>query len=561
MFIYHFSRLIKSKLLWGFLILLMVFAFVVVDSCVAASGQSDGVAGYLGDTPISRTDLADASQVVTILEGQTLYYLPQRSQIFAAMLRSDARDREDWQARRRQNWKLIAAREVALKNGMEMSVAGGNNVLETMFAGQTGVFDPNQYRNFLAMNQYTKPQLFEKTFANAWLPAQSVAVGVFNAVGWISPMEQDFATATAYDVTTAYAASLKDAVALDSITVSDDEAKAWYDAHQDDYQLPEQRAISYVEVPSAPFAEKLVIDDMDAMQYYDDNNDEFKGTGTNENVVLPFEEVKDKAVEKVKARRALEDALTYANETLVAAAQTASITEVAKAYGEAKQTTVRMDRPFGFQNARDVIAAAFEMDPETTPYNAVAGTDRIYLVQLTAIIPEGIEAFDAVKTRVIADVRRDRQQKALEEKGAALREKLAAELAKGSAFDAAVAACQVEGLTATTGMTFVLNDSSKAEIPYRNEVLGAVAELGTKALSEAIVTPSKEIVLVYVADRQPGDALAKTTGKSQLATSLGWPTQFRVASMWMDWILDTLPPTVDGKTPVLDEEVAEDPEE
>ncbi|MBQ9693559.1 MAG: peptidyl-prolyl cis-trans isomerase, partial [Kiritimatiellae bacterium] len=304
-----------------------------------------------------------------------------------------------------------------------------------------------------------------------------------------------------------------------------------------------------------------VIDEMDAMQYYDDNNDEFKGTGTNATKVLPFEEVKDKAIEKVKARRALEDALLFANESLVAVAQTASMADAAKDYGEVKKATVRLDRPFGFQNARDVIAAAFEMDPVETPFNAIAGTDRVYFVQLENIIPAHVAPLEEVKDRVLADVRRDRLNKALEAKGAALRDKLAAELAKGSAFDAAVAACAETGFTATTGMTFVLNDSAKLEIPYRNEVLGAVGELGVKGLSDAVVTPADEIVLVYVADRQAGDVLAKTTGKAQLAQSLAWPTQFRTAAAWMDWLVDTTPPTADGQVPLLEEDVVDDPEE
>ena len=560
MFIYHFTRLIKSKLLWGFLALLMVFAFVVMDACVNTSAKDASVAGYLGDTAVPRKALEDAAQTVIILDSQAAYYLPQRSQIFGALMRGDARTSDTWQARRRQNWKVLAAREVALRNGMEMSVEGGQRVLETMFSGANGVFNPVHYRAFLAMNQYTMPYLFETTFANAWLPAQTVAVGVFNAVGWVSPMEQEFALAANYDTTTAYAASLKNDVALESIAVSDEELQAWYDAHATSYELPEQRAIAYVEVPAAAFAEKIVVDEMDAMQYYDDNNDEFKGTGTNATVVLPFEEVKDKAIEKVKARRALEEALLYANETLVAAAQTSSMADAVKAYGEVKKATVRMDRPFGFQNARDVIVTAFEMDPVDTPFNAIAGTDCVYFMQLENIIPSHIAPLADVKDRVIADVRRDRLAKDLAAKGASLREKLAAELAKGSAFDAAVAACAVEGFTATTGMTFVLNDAANAELPYRAEVLDAAGELGVKALSEAVVTAANEIVLVYVADRQPGDILAKTTAKAQLAQSLAWPMQFRVASDWMDWVLDTTPPTADGKMPILAEDIVSDEE-
>jgi parvulin-like peptidyl-prolyl isomerase len=316
-----------------------------------------------------------------------------------------------------------------------------------------------------------------------------------------------------------------------------------------------------VELTADKFAEKIVVEDMDAMQYYDDNNDEFMGTGTNATTVLPFEEVKDKAIEKVKARRALEDALLFANETLVAEAQAKSFAEAAKAHGEIKSATVRADRPVGFQNAQDVVAAAFEMDIEETPLNAIAGTDRVYLVNLEKVIPTAIAPFEEVKDRVLAAVRRDRMDALLKEKGATVRYAIAAELAKGSAFDAAVAACQIEGLTATTGMTFVLNDAARLDIPHRAEVLDAAETLGTQKLSEAIVSASDEIVIVYVADRKPGDVLAKTTAKAGLADQLGISTQFRTTTNWLNWNLDRTPPTVDGSRPVLEDDVVADDEE
>lgn len=561
MFIYHFSRLIKSKLLWGFLALLMVFAFVVMDSCTGAVQQGESSAGYIGDTAISRKTLEDAAQTVTVFNSQGSFYLPARSQYFGATLRDGAMDSENWNALRRQNWKVVAAREVALRNGLKMSRKGGSRVLEAMFADANGVFNPNRYRAFLAANQYSNPSLFEVMFAETWLPAQAVTMGVFNAVGWVSPMEMEFALETNYDTTTAYAASLKNTIAMDSIAVADEDLKKWYDEHQEEYRLPEQRVLAYVELSADKFAEKIVVDDMDAMQYYDDNNDEFMGTGTNATTVLPFEEVKDKAIEKVKARRALEDALLFANETLVAEATAKSFAEAAKAHGEIKSATVRADRPIGFQNAQDVVASAFEMDIEETPLNAIAGTDRVYFVNLEKVIPSAIAPFEEVKDRVLSAVRRDRMDALLKEKGATVRNAIAAELAKGSAFDAAVAACQIEGLTATTGMTFVLNDAARLDIPHRTEVLDAAETLGTQKLSDAIVSSADEIVIVYVADRKPGDVLAKTTAKAGLNDQLGIATQFRTTINWLNWNLDRTPPTVDGSRSLLDDGIVADDEE
>ena len=556
MFIYHFSRLIKSKLLWGFLALLMVFAFVVMDSC-SSSGAEGSVAGYLEGESVNPKLLSDASQTVTVLNGQSAYYLPRASQAFSAIVRGDEAD--DWQARRRQAWKIIAAANAAQRTGITGGQAAAYQVLESAFVGPDGAFNPNLYRFFLNANNYAKPKLFEETFANAWLPAQTAALAVFNATGWVSPMEQDFALAATYDKTTAYAATLKTAVDPATITVAEADIAAWYEAHKEDYRLPEQRVVESFDVPLKAFADKLTIEEMDAMQYYDDHSEEFRGTGTNATKTLPFEEVKDKAIAKVRDIRALEEALIFANENLVPKAQVSGIAEAAKGYEGQKTATLRKDATPAYQNGGEFLSAVFEMDPEETPCNAVAGNDRVYVVRLQRIIETHIPALADVKARVEADVRADRVAQRIKEQGEALRGLLAGKLTEGTAFDAAVAACATEGLTATTAMTFVLNDSAKVDIAHRNEVLDAASMLGPKGLSKPIIA-GDEILLVYVSERTPGDDLAKVTAKQRIAQSLGFGAAFQTATDWMNWNLDRAAPTSDasGDIPLLTGDAAEE---
>ncbi len=556
MFIYHFSRLIKSKLLWGFLALLMVFAFVVMDSCTGGQPTAQA-AGYIDGEAVRPDILSDASQTATLLNGQGAYYLPRTAQVFAALLRGNDGTAEDWPTRRRQNWKLVAARNVAERNGLAMGSAAAIPVLEAAFTDADGSFNPQYYRAFLAANNYASPKLFEDTFAEVWLPAQTAALAVFNATGWVSPMELDFALSATYDTTVAYAATLKNTLQADAIEATEADAQAWYDAHQADYEVPEQRVVETFEVPLKAFADKIAVDEMDAMQYYDDHSEEFRGTGTNATKTLPFEEVKEKAVAKVRDLRALEEALIFANETLVPKAQIDGIPAAAKDYGEPKTATLRQDRPFGYQNAGEFFSAVFEMDPEETPCNAVAGTDRIYVVRLKEIIPEHIAPFAEVKERALADLRRDRLEARLKTNGETLRSLLEGHLSQGTAFEQAVAACKTDGLTATTAMTFTLNSAAEVTIPHRNEIFEAVSALGAKGLSKPIITPANELLLVYVAERRPGDALAKATAKARLAQNLGFGAAFQTATRWMDWNLDRTPPTSDatGEHTILDEPV------
>lgn len=533
MFIYHFSRLIKSKIVWGLLALLMVFAFVVADSCRSSAPVSN-VAGVLGGKSLTYQESESAAKTLQILSEHG-YFLPTSAQILAALLRTEAGESDAAVAARQEAvWKLLAAREVALENGLSTTQAGAEGVISRFFTDGQGAFNAAYYRMFLSQNNYAEAALFEKAFADVWLPAQAISGAVFNAVGWVSPMEQDFLLDALYDETTLYTATLKNTRQEADIATSDEQLNAWYTEHAERYTLPEQRAIAYVEVPASAFEPQVVLEEMDAMQYYDDHADEFKGTGTNATVTLPYEEVKETAMAKARAEKALELAQTFVNETLVAKAQVSGLAEAAKDYGQPKQTRVRQDRPFGFQKASEVIGSVFEMDTTENNFNAVTGTDRVYLVQLEAIEPSHVEPLDAVKTRVQADLRRDLAAKQQQARGDEIRVTLASALTKESDFAKAVAACNIEGLNASTATTFVLADSAKLELEHRSEVLAAAGTLGTQALSEAILLPGNDLLFVYVAGRKAGDALQKTTRRQDVAQPR---TAFLVASDWLTWNL------------------------
>ena len=545
MFIYRFSRLIKSKLLWGFLALLMVFAFVVADSCSGLAGQTGGA--RIGDDPVAPRTMSQAERAIGVMNGELMGALPEHAQAFAMFLRANENqdEEEEGLATRRAVWKLLAARAVGDRHGLAAGTPAAVGAIESWFVGPSGAFAPEFYRAFLARANFAdSPRAFEELLADTWLPAQAATLAVFNAVGWVSPMERDFTLSTRFDKTTAYAATLPNTLKDEAIDVSDAELQAWYDAHKDDYQVPERRAIAYVEIPSAPFGDKLDIPELDAMQYYEDHQSEFYGTGTNATVTLPFEEVKDKAIAKERARRAMEEAFVHANESLVPQAATAGLAAAAKPYGETKTATLQNGQAPGFQNGRDVAASVFEMDTEEAQFNAVAGDDRVYLIQLTKIEPAHIAALDEVRDAVLADARRDKREQRLRANGETIRGLLAKELEKGTAFDQAVAACKVDGLTATTAMTFTLgNRAADIDIPHRDTILAAAAQLGVKTLSEPQLTPGDDLVLVYVDKREPGDALLKATSTPRLLQELAFWGALPLAGDWLSWNLDRQPPT------------------
>lgn len=550
MFIYHFSKLIRSKLLWAFLALLMVFSFVVMDSC---SGTAGGplAAGYIDGDTVDAKAADDASQTVTLLTGSNVFYLPRQSQLFAYLLRGDAYGEIPWQERRRMAWAILAARRVAADNGLTLTDRGVREALMARFADPEGNFSPDAYRAFLAVNGYRTPKLFENTYGSVWFPAEAVTCAVMNAAGWASPMEQNFELSARLDTVTARLLTLtRDGAPAD---VAPDAVRAWYDTHAEDYAVPETREIACVEIPVAPFVEKVTVEELDAMQYHDDHPELFKGTDTNGNAVtLPFEEVRDKAIAKVRGERALEDALRHANEALlptVAAAK--SVAALAETYGEPKTLILRRDTLPDLQNPSAVLDAAFEMDPEYTPLNAIAGTDRVYLFALTKVTPPHTAPFEDVREEAAAAARKDAAAKSLKADSEALRAALADALAKGTALDDAVKTLGDGALTLGEPFTFVLDDAEKPDIPEARRVTSVASETAVGALSEPILAEGTAYI-VCVTDRTPGDALRKITARQDTVRGLTMASGFTVAGDWLRWNLDRCPPAdIDGN-PILE---------
>lgn len=534
MFIYHFSRLIKSKLIWGFLAFLMVFAFVVMDSC-SGSSPDRNAAGFINEQSISYEDYEFSAKTLAILSQS---YMP-----FGLILRGETAFSPNATPTREQVWKLLAIRELAKAHDLASTQAGAVATLKRMFADENGNFNASAYRQFLSANGYADSRIFEKTFAEIWLPAQTLTMSIAGSVGWVSPTEQELLLSADYDPTTVRTAILKNSRKLEDIEVTDEQLKAWYDEHTDRYGLPEQRTISYVEVPASVFEADLgEIAEADALQYYSDHPDEFIGSATNATELLPYEEVKDRVLVKCKQEKAMAKAVELTQESLIAEIDSAKSLAPAQTYGEVKTATLRADRPFGFQNARDLVYSVFnEMDLDIA-FNTVPGTDRVYLIQLTGITEAHTEPFETVRERVRAEVRRDLLAKRQEADGQLMYDRLLEQLAQEPDFAKAVEACGIEGFTASDPLTFVFSDSSKVEIPNRSQVLQAARTLVPKMLAKPVLLPgSNDLLFVYLVDRTPGDPLVKAAHRTTVAEPAA--QAYLTAADWATWVLRQTPPT------------------
>ena len=566
MFIYRFSRLIQSKLLWGLLALLMVFAFVVADSC---SGMG-GAGGYQrADETITPKTYEQASRTVGTLtnndligitpEGQLYSLLPRGSDVLRyALSVSEPQSSTGNPNTQRLIWKLLAARQLA--DRFDLTQGGKNaakQMIETSYRDAQGAFNQEAYQQFWIQANFPNPAEFEQLYSDTWLPAQAATAAVFKSVGWLTPMERDFMLSVLFDETTAYTVTLKNTAKPEDIALDDAALKAWYDANQERYRRPEERTIAYFEIPSSTFlksGEPSEEEEIEAMQYHADHMDEFKDpSSTNATESVTYEAVRDQVLAKVRANDALSEAHTIANGTIIPKIELSSFEEVAKAYGGMKTATLTQTGwPVGFQNAMDVRERAFglELGSEMVR-DVVDGTDRVYIIQLTGIRESDIRPFEEVKEQVTTACRAAKVREQALAKGSTLRDTLAKALAEGKSFTDAVAACKDENLTAGTALTFTLSDSSTyQQTPYRAQVFDAARNLGAGTLSEPTVVGNNDVLLVYIASRVEKDPLKKTEQAAILTQQMTMESALLTSGDWLSWAIKTSLPKDPNGVPV-----------
>lgn len=559
MFIYHFSKLIKSKLLWGFLALLMVFAFVVMDSCSGPSAAT--TAGYIGEERVDAQAHSDASQSLHLLTETDASRLNPDAMVLGAVLALEVGDSSSVDAqenRLRATWSLLAARAVAEPYGIVGNDALAREVIRTSFTDASG-YHGDQFQRVLSMLNYQNESMFIRTYANVFLPAQMIAGTINNAAAWVTPLEVDFVTSVICDTTKAYVVTMENTLLPEAYEPSEEALQAWYNDHSADYMTPEAREIAYVEVPMAQFEEGILIGEDNARDYYEAHLDDFPNPDTNVTDALPFEDVRAEIEARLRTQEAsylAPETLTEKLEALRAKQPDDLITREAfdafvKDYGEVKTATVSQPIAIGFEKGTAVADEVFKLDAEFEPCTVVAGTSKVYIVFLTKITEEHLAPFDEVKARVQTAARKDALEKRLRENGATMRTLLQEELAKGTDLKAFVEAHKAEGLSLSDEQSFILNTTRTLSIPNATEVLQATAQLGVKEVSEPILVAGDNVLLVVVTERIPTDEFAKMARRADFSEQLRQIPGAQKVADWLRWNMARLPITRDLKNPIF----------
>lgn len=529
MFIYHFNRLIRSRILWGFFAIIISVAFVAVGSCFKAP-QDSMVAGKINGKKISAENL---EQAITAIRGF-----------------GRNRDNEtSVSVVERRAWEQIAARLTAEKNGISATKDEVRSTLREAqgFQGANG-FDINRYRMVLAEQGLT-PAQYERLVSHQ-LAMMKNAMLVESAT-WVAPMELDDELAAMTDRFTVRVANVSNRFANVEMRLSDDACLKYYEENKASFALPDRVSVRYVSIPVTNYLSSVTVPEDDVHEYYDSHIDTYSRTSTNgTSETIPFAEVRGKILAELKlgeARYCAETSVTFnIYGKLANAGSNALATVAAKEKLTVKTSPLfSAEEPlYWAENAKDFAAAAFDLDPDRADsrYGIVKGDTHVFVIEQVQKSPAHTPTYE----NVLNDLRPRAMAKARSEAFQSYAKELRADLRKlldeGKAFSDAAKA---KSLNVSTSITYTVSDIQSQKFDNSLSIAYGAMTLKKGELSEAVPASATQSLFIYVQDRQPGDALAGEMMRSQIRNSIARRQSGNLFSEWLTWNLSkqTFTPT------------------
>jgi len=520
-FIYHFNRMIRNRILWGAFAIIIALAFVGTDSCLREpqDGQS---AGKIDGKSITYNDFHLATQAIRGFGSN--------------------RDTETSSAVvDRRAWEQIAARQVAAANGLKTHPREIREALLEApgFQGPNG-FDKNRYRIILQQQGLT-PELYENLVSEQIALMKNAALA--QSANWISPMELENEIAAMTDQFTVRTLSISNKFATAEMNLTQDDYRKFYEDNKESFALPDRVSVRYIEVPASNYigAVSLTLEDM--QQFYDDNIENYQRTTTNDtSETIPFEDVKAEIEKTLQLESALYCAETNLKFTIYGALAGSEQINLEK-FAAQKNLPIKSsplfsatDRLVWAQNHEDFIATAFELDPsrEDTKYGIVAGTDKVYVLeqleQSAAHTPEFEDVLEQIKPRALAKARSD----AFKDYYEGLSKEISDLMEDGKSFAEAASA---KAMNVSTSITYSVNSIQDQQFKNSFSIAYGAMKLKKGEISEAIPTSMAESVLVYVEDRKQGDALAAEMIRPQVRANIERRSATDTFAQWLSWNL------------------------
>jgi len=517
-FIYHFHRIIRHRVVWGLFAVIVSLAFLSVDSCFRSSSNVNSVAQIAGK-PVSEETFSTMEREIRGLgrnRKETLAVSEIATQV----------------------WRQVAALQVAdeLKLGAtrdEIKAAVQESI------GATEGYDSVVHANYLAELKKLglQPAQYEQYLARL-LTLRKIGA-IVDAAAWATPVEVDDELAGLTDEMTVRIMTVSNRFA--SLNATEAQIRAFFDAHTNAFRLPKRVAVQYVSLPISNYLSTVSVTTNQLREYYDDHGDKF--TRSNGTDLLTFDEARPQMLAILKHQNARQDAYTnLANAFLGIAVKNGDrgFAAAAAAFNLPVHRTplFAVDETLaGIDAGKDFRDAAFDLDPSQPEgrYGVVQGENFVYamtyLTNSPAHMPKLDEVIDRVRPLAADKVRADAFHEYLET--------LHKDLVKGlRANRDPVAVAQARALNVSTSITFSVHTLAQNTFDNYMSVARAAQHLQPGELSEAVLTEDGDAALfVYMGNRQAGDPLSAEMLRPRARVIVERARNQGLSASWMDWNL------------------------
>ena len=522
MFIYHFNRMIRSRILWLIFAIVVGATFLALPSCFTGDPSGREYAGTLGKRKITQNEYSAAALFVErTMRADDLTPAATETQI----------------------WAHIAAIHTAKEMGITVTPDELRSIIRSEQAFQTaGQFDESLYNRLVEQNLGITAASYEHLLADQLVLGKLMAaVGAGLAA---SPMEVEDEIAALTDEITFQCATVSNGFTTAEIDISDDDLRAYYDEHSDDYALPDRVGVRYATIPATNFIASVVIDEADIDDYYDSNPSLYSRQGTNGVETIPLDEVHDDIYRELAMQEAVNIAVTNLNDFIdsLATNDLETFTWRCKAHGMNTTDTglFPIDARFIPGVEREALSdfreTAHDLDStrDDGRYGVASGKEAAYLIRATtndyAHTQPYEEVRDAIRPLAIAAARKDKFLAFADGKAAAIK----AAMGNGASF-ADAAADQALGVG--TSITFTVEGLAPSAFDNARAIVPEVARLKAGDISKPIETYNGAI-LAFVSARKAGDALAAESRRGQIRSTLSSSTVGEAFADWLIWNLE-----------------------
>lgn len=540
MMISKFNMLIRSRLLWGVMLVIIVLAFVVW-------GMSPGVP----------TDSEPARVSEGVLDGRDVPSGEFRAAYVSAMVdwllktgRDLSSSEEASRLLRQSAWQRLAALRQAAAWNLRADDDETRAAIVSAFTGDDGVFNRPAFENYYQQVMYPRGisrAAFETYFAEEIVLRKLSHVLASQAQ--VAPEEVRRMYASLMDTFSVDYATVAPGSVSDGLSVTPDMARAAYDADPEAFRLPESRRVVYAALPIDSFLdESAEIPEDDLAAYYNEHITDYmqsvtKDDGTAETVTTGFETVKD-AIAATLRRDAARESAEAAATRLTSDAMPArdgtlrDFAEVARAAGldpvelppfTAAEVPVADAGPA-------FTAEAFRREPgafDAVSYPVLSDTSA-YVLKLLEIIPSRIPDFPEVEAKAAEIAREKAIRDRVSQRAAELRDAAQKAVAAGSSF---ITAVRDAGGTATSAEPFTGFSASQSSDPVVPLLASAVVTCNPGEFTDVLSAPDGSAVFGVLNTRIAGDADSFEAQRLPIANAIRQRRGQELATAWLASLL------------------------